>query len=91
MMKSENFTIVIDPSGIPPRHIAGLVTALGDILRCQPIVTAVPSEDGVYTEIVMPGEHDLKYFSDLTRIISEINFWAGGENVVEFSFYGKKP
>lgn len=90
-MKSENFTLVIDPSSIPPRNIAGLVNALGDILHCQPIVTAEQSKDGFYTKIVMPGEHDLKYFTDLSSITQEINFWAGGENVVEFSFHGKKP
>lgn len=90
-MQSESFSLVIDPSSIPPRHIAGLLNALGDILHCQPIVTAVHSDDGFYTEIVMPGEHDLKYFTDLSNITQEINFCVGAENVVEFSFHGKKP
>lgn len=87
-MKSENFSIVIDERGLPPRAINGLLDGLRDRLHRNLIVTAVPSDDGFYTKIVMPGEHD---FKDVIGVTSEINYWVTSENVVEFSFNGKKP
>lgn len=86
-MQSENFTLVIDERGLPPRVIENLIVGLENILHCDPIVTAVLSDDGSYTKIVMPGEHD---FKDVIGATSEIDYWVGGENVIEFSFFGKK-
>ena len=86
-MQSENFTIVINERGLPPRAISGLLAGLRDRLGCHPIVTAVPSYNGFYTKIVMPGEHDFKYVMSAT---TEINYWVTSENVVDFSFFGKK-
>jgi len=86
-MQSENFTIVINEKGLPPRAVSGLLAGLRDRLGCRPIVTAVPSDDGIYTKIVMPGEHD---FKDLMAATTEINYWIDPENVIEFSFFGKK-
>ena len=87
-MQSENFTLVINEKGLPPRAVSGLLAGLRDRLGCRPIVTAVPSDDGIYTKIVMPGEHD---FKDLIGVTAEIKFWISDEkDVVEFSFFGKK-
>lgn len=86
-MKSENFTLVIDEKGLPPRAVSGLLSGLSDLLHCNPIVTAEPSDDGFYTKIVMPGEHD---FKDLIGVTTEINYWINAENVIDFSFFGKK-
>lgn len=68
--------------------MGGLLNGIRNRLHCDPIVTAVPSEKGFYTRIVMPGEHD---FKDVTSLTAEINYWVGAESVVDFSFFGKKP
>ena len=86
-MQSENFTLVINEKGLPPRAVSGLLAGLRDRLGCHPIVTAEPSKDCFYTKIVMPGEHD---FKDLVGVTTEINYWIDPENVIEFSFFGKK-
>lgn len=86
-MQSENFTIVINEKGLPPRAVSGLLVGLRDRLGCRPIVTAVPSDDGFYTKIVMPGEHD---FKDVVGVTTEINYWIDPQNVIDFSFFGKK-
>ena len=86
-MQSENFTIVINEKALPPRAVSGLLVGLRDRLGCRPIVTAVPSDDGFYTKIVMPGEHD---FKDVVGVTTEINYWIDPENVIDFSFFGKK-
>lgn len=86
-MQSENFTIVINEKGLSPRAVSGLLAGLLDRLGCRPIVTAVPSDNGFYTKIVMPGEHD---FKDIVGVTTEINYWIDPENVIEFSFFGKK-
>lgn len=86
-MQSENFTIVINEKGLSPRAINGLLVGLRDRLGCHPIVTAVPSDNGFYRKIVMPGEHD---FKDVMSATTEINYWIDPENVIEFGFSGKK-
>ena len=82
-MKSENFTLIIKGSSLRPRALENLVNGLGNRIHCQPVVTDVPGEDGFDKKIVMPGEHD---FQDVTATTIEINFWVGGENVIDFSF-----
>jgi hypothetical protein len=91
-MNSENFTLVINEKGLPPRAVSGLLVGLRDRglrdrLGRRLIVTAEPSNDGFYTKIVMPGEHD---FKDLVGVITEINYWLDPQNVIEFGFSGKK-
>ena len=86
-MQSENFTIVINEKGLSPRAVSGLLAGLRDRLGRHLIVTAVPSDNGFYTKIVIPGEHD---FKDLVGVTTEINYWIDLENVIEFGFSGKK-
>ena len=86
-MQSENFSLVINEKGLPPRAFSSLLVGLRDRLHCDPIVTAEPSKEGFYTKIVMPGEHD---FKDLVGVTTEINYWIDPENVIDFSFFGKK-
>ena len=86
-MQSENFSIVINEKGLSPRAVSGLLVGLRDRLGRHLIVTAEPSNDGFYTKIVMPGEHD---FKDLMSAATEINYWIDPENVIEFGFSGKK-